>query len=78
MFCQHKDFFGKPGEGVHSYRFMGVAIVDVFMTLLVAFILSKKLDYTFKNTAIVLFILGILAHRMFCVETAVDKFLFNP
>jgi hypothetical protein len=28
--CSYKNIFGRPREGVHSIRFMDVAVVDVF------------------------------------------------
>lgn len=28
MFSEYSDIFGKPNEGVHSYRFLDTAIVD--------------------------------------------------
>ena len=74
--CKYKDIFGKPGKGAHSYRFMGIAVVDVVATLLVAFLISYFAKYNFLNTCIILFILGIIAHRLFCVRTTVDKLLF--
>jgi len=74
--CKYKDIFGKPGKGVHSYRFMDIAVVDVVMTLLLAFLISYFTKYKFLNVSIILFILGILSHRLFCVRTTIDKFLF--
>lgn len=74
--CKYKDIFGKPGTGVHSYRFMGVAIVDVILTLIGAIIISYYTKYSFFIVATILFILGIILHRIFCVRTEVDKFLF--
>jgi hypothetical protein len=74
--CKYKDIFGKPGTGAHSYRFMNIAIVDVGATLLLAFLISYFTKYKFLNVSIFLFILGIIAHRLFCVRTTIDKFLF--
>jgi hypothetical protein len=75
--CKYKDVLGIPGKGVHSYRFMGVAIVDVGMTLLLAFLISYFTKYKFLNVSIILFLLGIILHRLFCVRTTIDKFLFS-
>ena len=36
--CKYKDALGEPGKGIHSYRFMGVAIADVIMTIIGALI----------------------------------------
>lgn len=43
MFCQYKDIFGKVNEGVHSIRIINIAIVDVILTLVLAYIIQMKL-----------------------------------
>ena len=75
--CQYKDIFGKPKEGVHSYRIFDIAIVDVIFTILGGIIIAYSFNFDYTNTIIILFVLGIVMHRIFCVETTVDKFLFN-
>jgi len=78
MFCQYKDLFGKVGEGVHSYRVLNIAIVDVLLTVLLAYIIQFFTPkYNFWFILICLFVLGIFLHRIFCVRTTVDKFLFE-
>lgn len=77
--CKFKDIFGKPNEGIHKYRLFNVAIIDVIFTIILAFLLNR---YIFKETKfivilIILFILGIIAHRMFCIRTTIDKILFK-
>jgi hypothetical protein len=74
--CKYKNIFGEPGKGVHSYRLFGVAIVDVILTIIAAFIISYFFKYSFIKVLIILFILGIIFHRLFCVRTTVDKLLF--
>ena len=74
--CKYKNMLGEPNKGVHSYRLFGVAIVDVIMTLVAAYIISYFFKYSFFYTSIILFTLGIVLHRLFCVRTTVDKFLF--
>jgi hypothetical protein len=68
--------FGVPGQGVHSYRIFNIAVVDVLATLVLAFIISLLFNVSFFYTSIVLFALGILFHRLFCVRTTIDKLLF--
>jgi len=78
MLCKYKDIFGKVGEGVHSYRIFNIAIVDVLLTVLAAFIIYLLIPkYNFFYILIVLFIIGIILHRIFCVRTTVDKLLFK-
>ena len=74
--CKYKDALGQPGKGIHSYRFMGVAIADVIMTLIGALLFSYFTGKSFLMVAAILFILGIILHRLFCVRTTIDKMLF--
>ena len=74
--CKYKDILGVPGKGVHSYRIFNIAIVDVIMTIIGAFLISYFFKLSFLYTTIFLFILGIILHRIFCVRTTIDKLLF--
>jgi hypothetical protein len=74
--CPYKDALGVPNQGIHSYRFLGVAIADVLMTLVAAAIFSYTTGASFLLTAGGLFLAGIALHRLFCVRTTVDKMLF--
>ena len=78
--CQFKNIFGEPGKGAHSTRFLGVAVVDVIATILVGLLIAFVWKMNTMQTAILLaglFLMGILAHRLFCVRTAVDVWLFG-
>lgn len=77
MLCKYKDSLGKPGKGTHKYRIFNIAIVDVILTVIVAGILSYFFKWTFWITLLILFLLGIFAHRIFCVKTTIDKALFG-
>jgi len=76
--CKYKDIFGKVGQGVHSYRIFNIAIVDVVFTVIGAYICHLFMPmYSFGFILIVLFILGIILHRLFCVRTTIDKLIFG-
>jgi hypothetical protein len=48
MLCQYKDILGKPGKGIHSYRIFNIAIVDVLLTIIGAYIIYlffPKINY---------------------------------
>lgn len=78
MLCQYKDALGEVGKGVHSYRIFNIAIVDVLLTILGAYIIHLFTpSYSFISILIFLFVLGVILHRIFCVKTTVDKILFN-
>lgn len=75
--CKYKNLFGAPNTGAHSYRFFGFAIVDVVLTILVAYLISLFFPISFRYSLLLLFLSGILLHRLFCVRTTVDKLLFG-
>lgn len=76
MLCEYKDMLGVPGEGLHRFRVADVAVVDVFFTIVLAALIAL---YTGSYFTVLfgLFLLGIILHRVFCVQTTVDKLLFN-
>jgi hypothetical protein len=74
--CKYKNSLGVPGEGVHSYRIYNIAIVDVIMTIVAGYFISHTYKASFVFTCVILFIFGIVLHRLFCVRTTVDKLLF--
>ena len=45
--CAYKDILGIPNEGLHKYRVANIAIVDVLLTIALAWILAKlfKVNY---------------------------------
>jgi hypothetical protein len=81
--CKYKNVFGIPGQGIHSYRFgkgiigpNGIAVVDISVVAFVALIFSYWLNRSFLLTFLLFIILGIIVHRIFCVDTAIDVLLF--
>ena len=75
--CKYKDIFGKVGEGGHSLRFFNFAVVDTLLTLVAAYIINKYLKTNLLVVFIVLIILSIIIHRIFCVETTLTKMFFS-
>jgi hypothetical protein len=74
--CKYKNALGEPGKGIHSYRVFGIAIADVIMTIIGAFLISYFFKFSFIKTLLILFLTGIVLHRLFCVRTTVDKLIF--
>ena len=74
--CKYKNSLGIPNEGVHKHRY-GVAVFDVVGTIVIGLILSFLFKWNPILTITILFILGIILHRLFCVRTTVDKILFS-
>jgi len=75
--CQYKNILGIPGEGIHSYRFLNLAIADVVMTILGGVLLAWIMKWNVFITVGSIFLLGIVLHRLFCVRTTIDKLLFT-
>lgn len=75
--CKYKSIFGDPNTGAHSYRIFNLAIVDVGATVVVAYLISLYSNYNFWTLLLVLFITGIIMHRMFGVKTTIDKLIFG-
>ena len=78
MFCEYSEIFGKPGEGIHSIRIFDIAIIDVVLTIIGAYyfhhyIVLKYYKLPLICTIGVVFILGIIFHKLFCVNTGLNK-----
>lgn len=90
MLCDHRFIFGRPGEGAHAPRIPltgavvpgGIALVDFGLTALAAWGVSRY--YTdadgdsrvpFAVALCALILLGIIAHALFCVPTALNTAL---
>jgi fatty acid desaturase len=74
MLCKYKDILGVPNKGIHFHVF-NIAIIDVLMTIVGAYIISYFFNYWL--VLIILFLLGILLHRIFCVKTTIDQIIFS-
>ena len=77
MLCKYKDSLGKPRKGIHKYRIFNIAIVDVLLTLLLAGVISYLFHSNFFIVLIIVFLIGILLHYLFCVKTTIHIFLFG-
>ena len=78
MLCEYKNFFGKVGEGIHSYRIFNIAIIDTLLTIIVGYVIYvmfPKLNLWF--ILFTLFLIGIILHHLFCVKTTINKLLFG-
>jgi hypothetical protein len=74
--CKYKNLFGEPNSGLRKYRIFDIALYDTAVVILIGFLISYFSGYPLWATLVVLFVSGIVAHRLFCVRTGVDKLLF--
>ena len=81
MLCKYKNIFGKPNEGVHKH-FLGIAWFDLVGTLLICFLIWRftslyKSLYNLIMIVLIALLLGVIFHRIFCVNTTINKFIFG-
>ena len=74
--CKYKEILGIPGKGIHSYRFADMAVADIIQTILGGVLIGYFMRWNIAVTVLGLFAIGIISHRIFCVRTTVDKWLF--
>ena len=75
--CKHKNLFGEPNTGIRKYRIFDIAMYDTSIVIIIGILFSHFTGYNIWITLAVLFISGIVVHKMFCVRTGVDKLLFS-
>ena len=77
--CKYKDMLGKAGtqEGLRKYRIFGIAILDTTVVIIVALLIARLFRLPYITTIIVIFILGIFIHKLFCVNTALNVMIFG-
>jgi len=71
--CKYSDWLGKPGEGFHELRLGGLALMDLMGTVGLAWFLSRTWKWALLNMYewfIVLIVLSVVLHKLFCVKTA--------
>lgn len=75
--CKFKDIFGKERQGFHSIRLFDIAIGDLVLTIIGAYVISNAFGTNFVSTTLVVLVLGVLLHRLFCVNTKVNTLIFG-
>jgi hypothetical protein len=76
--CKYKNALGVPGKGIHRFRIGNIAVVDVALTFVLAYIIWVLIGkYNYWVILFFCFLAAVILHRMFCVKTTVDKFLFS-
>jgi len=73
IFSKYRNFLGVPKQGVHRWRFMGVAVVDYLLTLMAAVFTSYISKIPLVLSTIAWFLMGIFFHIIFGVQTNVIK-----
>jgi hypothetical protein len=75
--CQYKNIFGEPNTGAHSYRIFNIAIVDLGLTILASYLIAKYYSMDFIYVFIIMMLIGLIMHKLFCVDTTLTKLVFE-
>ncbi len=80
--CKYKDILGIPKQGFHKTRLFGFALYDILGTIFIAFLIAfffyrNILLKAFLIISLILFVLGIILHRIFCVNTTLNMMIFG-
>jgi hypothetical protein len=80
--CKYSNLFGEPGKGAHALRAGGLAVVDLLATGGLAFLVSRygcgRTDLlAFVLVFIILMLVAVLVHEMFCVNTRLNAAIFG-
>jgi hypothetical protein len=74
---KYSNIFGEPNTGFHSARLLDIAIYDLLGTIAISGVISYFLKYNFFLVLIIIMIIAILLHRIFCVNTTINKLIFG-
>jgi len=74
-FKKYSELFGAPNTGPHSYRFLDTAMFDYVLTIIAAILITYISHIPLELTTVSLFIVGIILHILFGVNTHTTQFL---
>lgn len=77
MLCKYKNIFGHLKKGVHSIRLFDIAVLDVLGTILIAWLIAYFFKWNVIIVLVIAFLSGIILHRLFCVNTTLNKLIFG-
>lgn len=73
--CPFKNIFGEPGVGIRTFRIFDISIFDLGFVLAFAAIISIMNNWNFVKVSLLLIVLGVIFHKLFCVKTGLNKML---
>ncbi len=79
--CSLRNILGRPNTGIHKLRIANIAIIDVILTLILArfnqFLFRKAFPYPYWAWVLITLYMGIIIHRVFCVNTTLNMAIFG-
>ena len=74
-FKEFNDIFGLAGKGVHQHTLFNVIVIDNLMTIATAVFVTYQFDVPFPLSIIGIYIVSILIHMLFGVQTGTLTYL---
>lgn len=75
--CPYKNLLGEPNRKFRKIRIFDISVIDVAVVIVVSYVISIYIKYSFLITLVIVFLSGIIIHRIFCVKTTIDKWVFG-
>lgn len=75
--CSYKDILGKPGVGFHNHFGYSFAVLDFTGTVGIAYYLTRRYRVPFVYSFSGLMLTAITLHKVFCVDTVLNNYLFG-
>lgn len=69
--------FGEPNTGFHAIRIKNIAAFDLVATVAISGLISYNYDFSFLLVFLFFMVLAIAFHRLFCVDTTINKLIFG-
>jgi hypothetical protein len=77
MLCEYRNALGKPGEGFHKDRLFGLAANDLIGTVILIIVIAVLSGWNVIMVGMVVTVLTVIVHRVFCVNTELNKKIFG-
>lgn len=65
---KYSNIFGAPGTGIHSIRIFDIAVVDLLLTMILAYFV--RLDDKYIYSLAIWLVIGLVVHKLFDVRNS--------
>jgi len=75
LLCEYSNILGEPKKGFHSIRIFDFSLLDIIATFILAYLIYRYTKVNYIILLIILILLGIFLHWLFCVDTKLSQLL---
>ncbi len=66
----------KQLEELHRLKILGIDL-DILFMILISYYITRTYNYNFYNVLIIVFIISIITHRIFKINTRINEIIFG-